>query len=72
MSYLVCWVCGFLGGFLTLYALTNLSAVRGYFYLNPADNEETGFYKINIRLPHLDSSFINKHMIILVKEDSPK
>lgn len=72
MSYLVGWVCGFLGGFLTLYVLINRRSVRGYFYLNPADEEETGFYKINIRLSHLDSSFINKRMIILMKEDSPK
>lgn len=68
MYYLI-----FLGGVILGTILTNVlfytKCGRGYFKLVPYDEDNTGFYKVNIRIPS-DQDLLKKDKIILAKENS--
>ncbi len=68
MYYLI-----FLGGVILGSILTNalfcMKCGRGYFKLVPYDEDNTGFYKVNIRIPS-DQDLLKKDKIILAKENS--
>lgn len=68
MYYLI-----FLGGVILGTILTNTlfytKCGRGYFTVIPFDEDDTGFYKVNIRIPS-DQDLLKKDKIILAKENS--
>ena len=68
MYYLIFLGGVILGGILTN-ALFYMKCGRGYFKLVPYDEDNTGFYKVNIRIPS-DQDLLKKDKIILAKENS--
>lgn len=70
MEYLI-----FLGGAAlgTIFALIfqHFRTALGYFKLEPYDEDDTGFYKINIRIPDR-TNLLHTDRIILRKEKSQK
>lgn len=63
----------FLGGVFTGLGLVSLffslKSGHGYFKLEPYDDENTGFYKINIKL-YSNQNLLEKKYIILEKDNS--
>ena len=72
MWYVLFWLCGVAFGFFSCLLIVSLSSMHGHFYMEPADDERTGFYKINIRITPEGPRSVRKRLIILFKEDSPK
>ena len=48
-----------------------LRTAHGYFKLEPYDEDDTGFYKVNIRIPS-EANLLHTDKIILHKEESQK
>lgn len=65
----------FLGGVFTGLGLASLffslKSGHGYFKLEPYDEDDTGFYRINIRL-YSNQNLLKKKYIILEKDNSQK
>lgn len=70
MNYLILLIGVVVGVLLTLLFFYHKSGY-GYFIIESYDDDETGFYKINIRIPTQDK-LLKKKQIILYKEDSQK
>lgn len=70
MNYLLLLIGVVLGSFLTLLFFYHKSGY-GYFMVEPYDDDNTGFYKINIRVP-TQNKLSKKKQIILYREDSQK
>lgn len=68
MYYLIFLGGVILGGILTN-ALFYMKCGRGYFTVIPYDEDDTGFYKVNIRIPS-EQNLLKKDRIILAKENS--
>lgn len=70
MEYLI-----FLGGVVLGTIITlifqHFRTAMGYFKLEPYDEDDTGFYKINIRIPDR-TNLLHTDKIILRKEKSQK
>lgn len=49
----------------------DLRTSHGHFYLEPADEDDTGFYKVNISITP-NQNLLKKKYIILEKDNSPK
>ena len=68
MIYLV-----FLGGIVLGTIITRIfidfRTAHGYFKLEPYDDDDTGFYKINIRIPG-ETDLLHNDRIILTKDHS--
>ena len=72
MWYILFWLVGAVMGASACLFIILINALHGYFYMEPADDEKTGFYKINIRVTPEGPNSVHKRLIILYKEDSPK
>ena len=70
MNYFILLIGVVIGVLLTLLFFYRKSGY-GYFIIESYDDDETGFYKINIRIPTQDK-LLKKKQIILYKEDSQK
>lgn len=70
MNYLILLIGVVIGVLLTLLFFYHKSGC-GYFIIESYDDDETGFYKINIRIPTQDK-LLKKKQIILYREDSQK
>ena len=70
MNYLILLIGVAIGALLTLLFFYRKSGY-GYFIIETYDDDETGFYKINFRIPTQDK-LLKKNQIILYKEDSQK
>ena len=52
----------------SLYSIKHTS--NGYFTIEPYDEEETGFYRVNMRIPiEEQTDLIHKERLILYRED---
>lgn len=55
----------------SLYSIKHTS--NGYFTIEPYDEEETGFYRVNMRIPiEEQTDLIHKERLILYREYSQK
>lgn len=55
----------------SLYSIKHTS--NGYFTIEPYDEEETGFYRVNMRIPiEEQTDLIHKERLILYRECSQK
>lgn len=70
MLYLV-FLGGVVLGSIITQILVHYRTAHGYFKLEPYDDDDTGFYKINIRIPG-EIDLLEKDKIILAKEHSQK
>lgn len=54
-------------GFAASKSTKKMTTATGYFKLAPYDEDNTGFYKVNIRIDP-DQDLLTKHYILLEKE----
>ena len=55
------------------WVLSSLYSSNGYFTIEPYDEEETGFYRVNMRIPiEEQTDLIHKKRLILYREYSQK
>lgn len=55
----------------SLYSIKH--TINGYFTIEPYDEEETGFYRVNMRIPiEEQTDLIHKERLILYREYSQK
>ena len=70
-------ICIFLLGLMAGYAIAKLFTEKktstGYFTIEPYDEEETGFYRVNMRIPiEEQTDLMHKERLILYREYSQK
>lgn len=71
MLYLIVFAGGVAVGAIITEILVYHNTTHGYFKLEPYDDDNTGFYKVNIRIPS-NVDLLKKDRIILNKEYSQK
>ena len=73
MMTLLIFIIGIVLGWVlsSLYSIKHTS--NGYFTIEPYDEEETGFYRVNMRIPIGEQTdLIHKERLILYREHSHK
>ena len=62
---------GVLLGSITTHILSDLKSGYGYFKIEPYDEEDTGFYKVNVCITP-NQNLLKKNKIVLYKDSSQK
>lgn len=70
MNFLILCIGVALGAVLTLLFFYHGSGY-GYYVVTPYDDEDTGFYNVNFRLPSQQGDLSRKKRIILYREEQP-